>query len=85
MKKIQTRLCDTLGITTPIIQAPLGVAVTPTFASTVSNYGALGTLPLGTVPLEKCEHLIDETLDLTDKPIAANLILEWDQHERVQL
>lgn len=78
MHKIKSRLNDILNIKVPIIQAPLGVAVTPKFASTVSNYGALGVLPLGTFPVEKCGSIIEETLDLTNQPLAVNLILEWD-------
>ncbi|ODN41933.1 NAD(P)H-dependent flavin oxidoreductase [Piscirickettsia litoralis] len=85
MKEIKTKLCDSLGIKVPIIQAPLGVAVTPEFVSTVSNYGALGAMPLGTWELDRCEKMIDATLALTDKPVAANLILDWDQSARVDL
>ncbi len=42
MRKFKTRLCELLNISVPIIQAPLGVAVTPVFASTFANHGALG-------------------------------------------
>jgi len=85
MIKIKTRLFDVLNIKVPIIQAPVGAAVNPKFASAVSNYGALGVLPLGTMSLERAEAMIDETLSLTNQPLAANLILEWDQHDRLQL
>ena len=85
MTSIKTRLCDALNIKVPIIQAPIGAAVTPQFASAVANYGALGTLGLGTRPLAECSQTIQQTLALTDRPIAVNLILSWDQSERVAL
>lgn len=84
-KTIKTDLCEVLGIDVPIIQAPLGVAITPEFLKTVAEYGALATLPIGRKPLAECEKMIDETLALTDGPIAANLILAFDQTECVDL
>jgi len=66
MKKLKTPVCDMLNLSTPIFQAPLGGATTPQLASAVANYGGLGMLPLGKWPIEKCEELIDDTLDLTD-------------------
>ena len=83
--KIKTRLCDLLNLSVPIFQAPMGGATTPRLASAVANYGGLGMLPLGAWPMEKCEKLIDETLALTDQAIGVNLVLEWDQHERLEM
>ncbi|MDP3706303.1 MAG: nitronate monooxygenase [Legionellaceae bacterium] len=83
--KIKTRLCDLLNLSVPIFQAPMGGATTPRLASAVANYGGLGMLPLGAWPMEKCEKLIDETSALTDQAIGVNLVLEWDQHERLEM
>ena len=85
MKHIKTRLCDLLNLHIPIFQAPMGGTVIPQFASAVANHGALGMLPLGDWPIETCEKLIDETLALTNKAIGVNLILEWDQTERLEM
>ena len=85
MNKIKTRLCDLLNLRTPIFQAPMAGAVTPKLASAVANYGGLGMIPLSNWPIENCEKLIDETLKLTDQRIGVNLILEWEQHERLEL
>ena len=63
----------------------MGGAVTPAFAAAVANYGALGMAPLSDWPIEKCEQLLDATLALTKNPIGVNLILEWDQAERLEL
>lgn len=54
----------------------MGGAVTPQFVSAVANHGGLGMLPLGKWSLEDCETLINETLELTDKVIGVNLILD---------
>jgi nitronate monooxygenase len=85
MKQIKTRLCELLHLSAPIFQAPMAGAVTPKLASTVANYGGLGMVPLSDWPLENCEKFIDETLALTNKPIGVNLILEWDQAQRLEL
>ena len=85
MTSMKTRLCAILNIEAPIIQAPIGGAATPKFISAVANYGALGVLALGTRPLNECMQTIQQTQALTNRPLAANLILEWDQSERVAL
>lgn len=85
MQKIKTRLCDILNLTTPILQAPMGGATTPQLASAVASYGGLGMLPLVKYPIEKCEKMVDETLALTNQTIGVNLILEWDQAERLEM
>lgn len=85
MKKIKTRLCDLLKLNVPLFQAPMAGAVTPQLASAFANYGGLGMVPLSNWPIENCEKLIDETLNLTDQRIGVNLILEWDQSERLEL
>ncbi|MBB72768.1 MAG: 2-nitropropane dioxygenase [Legionellales bacterium] len=85
MKKLHTPLCELLSLDIPIFQAPMGGTVTPEFASAVANHGGLGMLPLGNYALETCEQMIDDTLGLTGKAIGVNLILEWDQRERLTL
>lgn len=85
MQKIKTRLCALLNLSAPIFQAPMAGAITPQLASSVANYGGLGMLPLGNWPIENCENIIDETLALTDRAIGVNLILAWDQKERLKM
>ena len=85
MNKIKTYLCDFLKLSAPIFQAPMAGAITPQLASAIANYGGLGTVPLSNWPIENCEKLIEETLTLTNRSIGVNLILEWDQSERLEL
>ena len=72
---IKSRLCDILKLTTPIFQAPSWSNYTQ-LASAVANNCGLGMVPLGNWPIENCERLIDETLNLTNQNIGVNLILE---------
>lgn len=85
MQKIKTRLNDMLKLNTPIFQGPMAGAVTPELISAVANHGGLGVVPLGNWPIENCEKIIDDTLSLTKQVIGVNLILEWDQSERLEL
>lgn len=85
MHKIKTRLYDALDLSIPIFQAPMAGAVTPQLISAVASHGGLGVVPLGNWPIENCEKIIDDTLSLTNKPVGVNLILEWDQNERLEL
>jgi nitronate monooxygenase len=68
-----------LGIEEPIVQAPM-VAV-PELAAAVSNAGALGMLTLTwSTP---AGDPVRETAALTDRPFGGNLILDSDQHGRL--
>jgi len=81
---MKAELCRKLGIEVPIIQAPLGGAVTPELAAAVSNAGALGTLPLWSADNETLRGQIRQTRDLSSKPFAVNLNLEFPQEERLE-
>lgn len=78
------RLCDEIGLTVPIIQAPIGSATSPKLAAAVSNAGGLGTLALSWTPVEAVRERVRAARRLTSRPIGVNLVLEWPQHERLQ-
>jgi nitronate monooxygenase len=82
---MQTRLTELLEIQFPIIQAPIGSATTPELAASVSNAGGLGMLALSWADLATTRETIRETKRLTDKPFGVNLVLEWEQSERVKI
>jgi nitronate monooxygenase len=76
---VRTPVCELLGIEQPIVQAPMS-AVAP-LAAAVSNAGALGMLALTwSTP---AGDVVRETAALTDRPFGGNLILNSDQHRRV--
>jgi nitronate monooxygenase len=82
---VRTRLCDLLDIERPIVQAPMGGAVTPRLAAAVSEAGGLGTLPLTWSDPRTIGDLVEETRALTSRPFGVNLLLVGPQEERLAL
>lgn len=80
---LHTSLLDMLGIEFPIIQAPIGSATCPQLAAAVSNAGGLGMLALSWSGLQAARRAIRETRTLTSRPFGVNLVLEWDQRNRL--
>ena len=70
-----------LGITRPIVQAPIGGAAVPALAAAVSSAGALGMLSLTWVG--DVAGRVRETAALTDHPFGGNFILDRDRHRRI--
>jgi len=79
-----TPFCRRLGLTAPIVQAPVGSAATPELAAAVSNAGGLGMLALTWTPPASVRERIRAARALTDRAFGVNLVLEWDQHARVR-
>jgi NAD(P)H-dependent flavin oxidoreductase YrpB (nitropropane dioxygenase family) len=80
----QTPFCRMLGLKAPVVQAPVGSAATPELAAAVSNAGGLGMLGLTWVPPHAIAARIRAAQALTERPFGVNLILEWDQHDRLR-
>src|SRR6202034_1308255 len=77
---VRTPVCQTLGIEHPIVQAPMSAV--PGLAAAVSNAGALGMLALTwSTP---AGDPVRQTSALTDRPFGGNLILDSDQHRRLE-
>lgn len=62
-----------LGITVPIVQAPMAGWATPALAAAVSNSGALGSLGIGGMKAEDARAIIRKTRSLTDRPFNVNV------------
>ncbi len=82
---MHTTLCDLLAIEHPIIQAPIGSATSPELVAAVSNAGALGMLSVTWREPHQIRRLIREIHELTDKPFAVNLVLQWDMWDRLEV
>ena len=80
---VQTPLCRVLGLTAPVVQAPIGSAATPALAAAVSNAGGLGMLALSWTPPDAVRARLRDVRARTERPFGANVILEWDQRERI--
>src|SRR5258707_11662252 len=82
---LTTALPHLLRLSVPIVQAPIGSATCPALAAAVSNAGGLGMLALSWKDIDSARLAIRETRELTGKPFGVNLVLAWDQQERLEL
>jgi nitronate monooxygenase len=82
---MKTAVCERLGIEIPIVQAPMSGAIGPRLAAAVSNAGGLGTLAPWALDVEQVRQQIREMKELTSKPFAVNLCLEFPQEERLDV
>lgn len=71
----KNELTQLLGITYPIVQAPMLGITTPAMVAAVSESGGLGSLPVGGLPPERVAALIREVKSLTAAPFAVNLFV----------
>ncbi len=78
------RLASLLGVELPIVQAPIGTASTPQLAAAVSNAGGLGMVALSWRRPDEVAAVVAEAQALTSRPVGINLVLEWDQRERLE-
>src|SRR6516225_6747268 len=62
-----------IGITLPIIQAPMAGISTPAMAAAVSNAGALGSIGVGAVDANTARGMIADLRAATDRPFNVNV------------
>jgi NAD(P)H-dependent flavin oxidoreductase YrpB (nitropropane dioxygenase family) len=67
----------------PLMQAPIGPATTPALVIAVSRIGALGTLAASWTEPEVLREQIRQIKAATDGPFCVNLVLAFDQHDRL--
>ena len=78
-------LLKRLGMTLPVVQAPIGSASTPALVAAVSNAGGLGMLALTWTSPDAIRAAVREVQALTPHTFGVNLVLEWPQHERLAI
>jgi nitronate monooxygenase len=71
----RTDLIDLLGITHPIIQAPMGSFSGPALAAAVSNAGALGSLSCATLSAQTARDQIEELRRASNRPFNLNFFV----------
>jgi nitronate monooxygenase len=71
----RTDLIDLLGITHPIIQAPMGGFCGPALVAAVSNAGALGSLPCTLLPAQTARDQIAEVRRASNRPFNLNFFV----------
>jgi NAD(P)H-dependent flavin oxidoreductase YrpB (nitropropane dioxygenase family) len=80
----RARVRELLGVELPLIQAPVGSATSVELAAAVSEAGALGTLAVSWRSERQLREMLGRLRASTDRPWAVNLVLEWDQHARLE-
>ena len=73
MPKLTTPLCRMLGITAPVLQAP--VASSPDLAVAVSQAGGLGILPITWIETDALRQTLAKMRTRTAMPLAANIVI----------
>ncbi|MEP6485145.1 MAG: nitronate monooxygenase [Rudaea sp.] len=71
--KSSREFLDRLGITIPIIQAPMAGVSTPAMAAAVSNAGALGSIGVGATDVEGARNMIAQFRQLSDRGLNVNV------------
>ncbi|WP_288408151.1 nitronate monooxygenase [uncultured Herbaspirillum sp.] len=69
---MSTSLLQRLGLTHPIIQAPMAGSSTVAMAAAASNAGALGSLALGAASVAQARQALAQLNALTEKPFNVN-------------
>ena len=70
---IINRFTQQLGITIPVVQAPMGWIARSALASAVSNAGGLGIIETSSGELDAIREEIKKMGELTDKPFGVNI------------
>ncbi|QGA90356.1 NAD(P)H-dependent flavin oxidoreductase [Bordetella parapertussis] len=68
-----TPFAQRLGLTLPVVQAPMAGVSTPALAAAVSNAGGLGSLGLGAMNADAARQAIALTREQTMRPFNVNL------------
>src|SRR5712672_648293 len=71
----RTDLIDLLGITHPIIQAPMSGFSAPALVAAVSNAGALGSIGCATLPTQTTRDQIEELRRASNRPFNLNFFV----------
>jgi len=69
----------------PVMQAPIGPAATPALAAAVSEAGGIGSLGASWTEPDALRSQIREVRRLTAGPLCVNLVLAFEQEERLEI
>ena len=74
-----------LGCEVPVMQAPLGRGAAGALAAEVSRAGGLGTLGASWTDPASLREQIRSIMRATDRPFCVNLVLDFEQDERLEV
>jgi nitronate monooxygenase len=66
---------DRLGLSLPVVQAPMAGVGTPALAAAVSDAGALGSIAVGATDAAGARIMVEEVRVRTDRPFNVNLFV----------
>jgi len=69
----------------PVMQAPIGPAATPALAAAVSEAGGIGSLGASWTAPNVLRSQIRDIRQATDRPFCVNLVLAFEQEERLEI
>ncbi|MGY8795832.1 MAG: NAD(P)H-dependent flavin oxidoreductase, partial [Woeseiales bacterium] len=78
-----SRIKDMLGVQFPIFQAPMGSVTNTKLIAAVANAGCVGMHAVSWDTPDEIDTLFAATRAASDGVFGANLVLEWDQQERL--
>ena len=76
----RTDLLDLLGVTHPIIQAPMSGFSSPALVAAVSNAGALGSLGCATLATQAARNQVEEIRRASNRPFSLNFYASRHAH-----
>lgn len=76
MPEIATRLTDLLGLSAPVVQAPIGSATCPALAASVADAGALGMLAITWRDEDTTRRVLTETDRRTAGAFGVNIVVD---------
>jgi NAD(P)H-dependent flavin oxidoreductase YrpB (nitropropane dioxygenase family) len=82
---MEGRVMGVLDLKVPIMQAPVGSAATARLASEVSRAGGLGALGASWTEPDVLREKIRDINRETDRPFCVNLVLDFEQGERLEV
>lgn len=68
-------IVERLGLTVPLVQAPMAGVSTPAMAAAVSNAGALGSIGVGATDADGARAMIERVRSATPRPFNVNLFV----------
>jgi nitronate monooxygenase len=82
---VYARAVSALGCEVPVMQAPLGRGAAVALAAEVSRAGGLGTLGASWTDPVSLREQIRAIMRATDRPFCVNLVLDFEQDERLEV
>jgi NAD(P)H-dependent flavin oxidoreductase YrpB (nitropropane dioxygenase family) len=82
---VYARGVSALGCEVPVMQAPLGRGAGVALAAEVSRAGGLGTLGASWTDPASLREQIRSIVRATDRPFCVNLVLDFEQDERLEV